>query len=111
MYITKIELINIRCFEKLVIDLTNDDNIVKWITILGDNGTGKSTLLKCIALGLCDFTSAAGLLREIPWKLRNDKESRKNGIIKIHLNLGRRKYEIKTTIKPLYGIDKRIESI
>jgi len=32
--------------------------------VTGDNATGKTTLLKAIALGLCDQSSAAGLLRE-----------------------------------------------
>ena len=35
-----------------------------WALVVGDNGTGKSTVLKSIALGLCDETSAAGLLKE-----------------------------------------------
>lgn len=35
-----------------------------WMIITGDNGTGKTVLLKCIALGLCDEPSAAALLRE-----------------------------------------------
>ena len=32
--------------------------------LTGDNAAGKTTLLKAIALGLCDGSSAAGLLRE-----------------------------------------------
>lgn len=32
--------------------------------IVGDNAAGKSTLLKAIALAVCDESSAAGLLRE-----------------------------------------------
>jgi predicted ATPase len=36
-----------------------------WGVIFGDNGVGKTTVLRCIAMGLCDQASAAGLLREI----------------------------------------------
>ena len=49
----------------------------------GDNASGKTTLLKAIALGLCDRSSAAGLLRESDsGYIRNGQES---GTIKIHL--------------------------
>ena len=33
--------------------------------ILGNNGMGKTTLLRCLALGLCDSSSAAALEREL----------------------------------------------
>jgi hypothetical protein len=36
-----------------------------WGVVLGDNGVGKTTFLRSIAMGLCDAASAAGLLREI----------------------------------------------
>lgn len=111
MYISKIELINIRCYDHLIIDLTNDGDIVNWTTILGDNGTGKSTILKCIALGLCDFASAAGLIREIPWKIRNNRFPRKRSEIRVNIVIGRTKYEIITGIIPLYGEGKQIETI
>ena len=35
-----------------------------WTLLLGNNGTGKTSLLRCIALCLCDETRAAGLLTE-----------------------------------------------
>ena len=40
------------------------DAEMPWTVIVGDNSTGKSVLLRSLALGLCDQTSAAGLLRE-----------------------------------------------
>lgn len=64
MYITKIDLHHIRCFEDLEIDLKKDNEIILWATILGDNAVGKSTILKCIAMGLCDETSAGALMKE-----------------------------------------------
>lgn len=64
MYITKIEIENIRCFKKFKVDFERDGMPLIWTTILGDNSTGKSTLLKSIAIGLCDESSAAGLLKE-----------------------------------------------
>lgn len=63
MYITRLKLENIRCFEELEIDF---EKLGSSILILGDNGDGKSTILKCLAMGLCDESSAAALFRELP---------------------------------------------
>ncbi len=52
MRINRIELENIRCFEHIVLDLCSKSTPSPWTLILGDNGTGKSTLLRSIALCL-----------------------------------------------------------
>lgn len=51
MYYVSIEIENIKCFgEKQVLDLRDDNgNLSNWTLILGDNGVGKTTLLKCLA--------------------------------------------------------------
>lgn len=64
MYISRIHLKNIRCFKDLTINLENNGLPILWTVFLGDNATGKTTLLRSIAIGLCDESSAAGLLRE-----------------------------------------------
>ena len=46
--LASIEVENIRCFEHARLDLRERP----WTVILGDNGTGKSTLLRAIALAL-----------------------------------------------------------
>lgn len=49
LQIRSLELQNIRCFgKKQHIDFTIDKNIAQWTVILGDNGTGKTSLLKSI---------------------------------------------------------------
>ena len=65
MFISKITLRQIRCFEEFEIDLRTPDGVRKWAVVFGDNGVGKTTLLRSIAIGLCDATSAAGLIREL----------------------------------------------
>ena len=52
VYFLKLQLENIRCFgEKTTLDLSDGGgNWKKWTIILGNNGTGKTTLLKAIAL-------------------------------------------------------------
>jgi len=97
MYIKKIVLKNIRCFEKLEI---NFDEEWSSLLILGDNGDGKSTLLKSLAMGLCDESSAAGLLRELPGELVR-KNSKEPGIIKIELENKNKQYKIETVIESL----------
>jgi AAA15 family ATPase/GTPase len=51
MYISYLEIENIKCFgEKQKLDLKNTDGTISpWTLILGNNGVGKTTLLKCIA--------------------------------------------------------------
>ena len=65
MYISQIRLDDVRCFNRgFVINLERDGKPILWASILGNNATGKTTLLRSIAIGLCDESSAAGLLRE-----------------------------------------------
>jgi energy-coupling factor transporter ATP-binding protein EcfA2 len=52
MYLKKVRLENIACFEDLTLDLTREGRPCPWVVILGENGSGKSTLLQMIALSL-----------------------------------------------------------
>ena len=65
-YISRIRLSNIKCFEEVEINLSqpSQDN-ASWTLLLGDNGTGKTSLLRSIAMCLCDQTGASGLLTEL----------------------------------------------
>ena len=65
-YIDKVELKNVKVFKQLNIDFTtsNDTNGAPWMMLLGENGTGKSTVLKSIALNLSDGDYLQNLIRE-----------------------------------------------
>lgn len=66
MYVTRIKLVNIRQFRSFDQTFCGERGSPKLSTlVLGDNATGKTTLLRCIAIGLSDSSTAAGLVREI----------------------------------------------
>lgn len=52
MWVRKIELNHVKCIEQLSIDLGTDEERYKWVTLLGDNGTGKTTILQALGLTL-----------------------------------------------------------
>ena len=85
MYIKRIELTNIRCFEHLEIDLSSSGNVRKWAVILGNNGVGKTTLLRSVAVGLCDRTSAAGLIKDLQGEWVRKGSPDHEGTIEIEL--------------------------
>jgi PAS domain-containing protein len=65
MYISRIRLENIRGFRELDLDLRGPDGKPRRRTlIIGKNGTCKTTMLRAIALGLCDLAAANALLAE-----------------------------------------------
>lgn len=96
LYIKRVELKNIRCFKHLKIDLTSSKKVKKWLMILGDNGVGKTTLLRCIAIGLCDEASAAALLRDTSGEMIRKNEV--DATIRIELEGMGKTYTIITKI-------------
>jgi len=65
LYISKLELRNIRCFDEITINFSSTKGAYKWGVILGDNGLGKTTILRSIAMGLCGKESVSGLMDEL----------------------------------------------
>lgn len=81
VHIRRLEIENVRCFERLVMECespaTSDSG--QWTILLGDNGVGKSTLLRTIALATADERVAWSLLEKLggDWVRRGaDGESR-----------------------------------
>lgn len=107
MYISKVVLENVRCFKHVEFDLSSGSDVHKWGVILGDNGFGKTTILRSIAMGLCDKTGASGLLQDTygDWVRWDEKKA----IIKIDLSDGNKKYSITTTIHNEAG--SRLETV
>lgn len=65
MYISRVHLENIRSFRELEFDLSGREGGLRRPTlIIGKNGTSKTSVLRAIALGLCDMTDANALISE-----------------------------------------------
>lgn len=109
LYINSVRLKNVRCFEELSLVIGTDSPSCTWAMFVGDNATGKTTLLKSIAMGLCDESSAAGLLKELEeGYIRRGVDG--NGEIAIELidpSIPNQKYLIKTTIEKVYFRDAK----
>ena len=97
MYIKKIVLKNIRCLKDIKIDFDLSDKKPPWTVVLGDNSAGKTTLLRSIAIGLCDESSAAGLLKESDSGYVSYGE--KTGQIVIYLEDKNKSFRITTIIE------------
>ncbi len=54
---------NIRCFKDVKIDLSSTEGAKMWLVIVGNNGVGKTSMLRSIAMGLCDLTGTTSLLQ------------------------------------------------
>ena len=64
MYIKKVEITNIRSIDQFEMTF---DTPAGWHVLIGDNGAGKSTILRSIALALIGGQQAAGLRED--WKV------------------------------------------
>ncbi|MBD1393829.1 AAA family ATPase [Mucilaginibacter glaciei] len=62
MWVEEITLDNIKCFDKQYIRLGTTKECFPWITLLGENGTGKSTVLQALALLIAGPEGAKQLL-------------------------------------------------
>lgn len=111
MYIKRLFLKNVRCCGELNLEF---DKLGKSILLCGENGDGKSTVLRCIAMGLCDETSAAGLLRELPGDFvkRGRKTEAEGASILVELiDNSNKKYEIITKIKSLEAFESLSQKV
>lgn len=81
--ILSVELENIRCFESITIDFSEDGKPRPWTMLLGDNGLGKTTILRSIAMALCDQTGASGLMGRMSGELL--RQGKTEGRIRVQL--------------------------
>ena len=109
LLVQKLTLKDIRCFERLEIDFRQRESIV----IIGDNGDGKSTVLRALAMGLCDQSSASALFRELDGEYVRSDASASHGTITVDLAAPRpsgERFRIDTTIRSLDRFE-RVEQV
>lgn len=66
LYLLRAEFENVRGFRELSLDFGTAQKPRLWTVVIGNNGHGKSTILRGIALGLCDQKTANALLLKVP---------------------------------------------
>ena len=81
MFLERIHIENVRAIAGLELDL--DSHNRRWTLLLGENGTGKSTILRCIALLLCGRDALPELLGRDPsnWIRSGQTSARIHGTI------------------------------
>ncbi len=77
MWVEELHLENIKCFEKLSLRCGDKNGAFKWITLLGENGVGKSTMLQALGLLLAGPEGANQLLTKPLGWLRNESRQGK----------------------------------
>ena len=86
MKITSIRLKKVRCFKEITVDLCEEGHACSAL-IAGNNGSGKSAVLRSIAMGLCDQASSGALLRELPGDFVRSSGKNSNRTAEIEVSL------------------------
>lgn len=68
LYLSSIQFNNIRGFKNFLLSFDAAKKHRQWTVIIGDNGHGKTTILRAIALGLGDEVTSSELLALLPGK-------------------------------------------
>jgi DNA repair exonuclease SbcCD ATPase subunit len=83
MHLEKFELSDMRVFQKLTWDITRStQNLAGWHVLLGENGSGKSSILRALALALTGPQQAAASRVELARLVRAGEKSAE---IKLHV--------------------------
>lgn len=103
LYVQRLILKDIRCFTHLEIQFRPDESIV----VIGDNGDGKSTVLRSLAMGICDQSSSSALFRELHGEYVRAGSRNGHGTIDVELTgRGRERYRIETHIQSLKTFER-----
>ncbi len=92
---------NVQGFDNFTLKFVDEkDRSAALILVLGDNSTGKSSFLRCLAIGICDETGASALLEDLQSNLtrRGERTAR----IEIRLaHSGKGTFKIVTEVENL----------
>jgi predicted ATPase len=85
MWVEYLKIENVKCFEQISMRFCEGNQPYRWVTLLGENGGGKSTALQALGLLLAGPDGAQKLLpRPIGW-VRNESHS---GLISTRVHQG-----------------------
>ena len=78
MFLSEVTLTDVKCFESVQLTFQKAtgegmDRLKNWNVIIGDNGSGKTSLLQAIAGGLMDIATAQKMLPVDGW-VRKDRQ-------------------------------------
>lgn len=110
MYIKKVEIKNIRSIEHF--SMTFQKNAAGWHVLIGDNGSGKSTILKAICLALVGPPEYHSLIGQNwdSWLRKGNEEGDIALVVladpKVDKNLSGQSYETKYEVKPKLVLKK-----
>ncbi len=85
MWVEQLTMENIKCFGKTVFRLGDKDGPYPWVTLLGENGGGKSTVLQALALLVAGPESAPKLCPSPVGWLRDEM---RRGLISVRIHQG-----------------------
>lgn len=100
MKILKLRLENIKCFEEIEISFEGREGDPRnWVLFVGDNGQGKTTVLRSLALGLCDEAGVDALRADLYGEFLRRGET--EGCIEVCLKdeVADEKYTVRTQIE------------
>ena len=110
MYVARVSLQNVRSFRRLDLDFSKRSLSSRPVhtVLIGANGTGKTTLLRAIAVGVADRKDTNGLLAEPTGQFVGD--CNKKAIIEIEIQQPDQENQIiKTVIRSERGQDVLVE--
>ncbi|KVA26786.1 hypothetical protein WI44_27265 [Burkholderia cepacia] len=97
LYLSKLQFSNIRGFKNFALSFETPRKYRQWTIFIGDNGHGKTTILRAIAVGLGDEATSSELLALLPGQfIRMNKKGTYSPSSKIIITL--RDFESKKQI-------------
>jgi len=67
VWVEELVIENVKCYDKIVVRLGTGTKPHRWVTLLGENGTGKSTFLQALCLALAGPEITNQLVRPVGW--------------------------------------------